>query len=261
MVGRIWRSAWWPVWRSATCATFVAALACNAQVTGLPKAPKDGLGILFIGNSLTYWNSMPLMVQALADSAGGDRWGVGSVAYPDFGLPEHWQQGDAERAIRAGGWDVVVLQQGPSSRDDSRQLLVEYTRRYAELIRRAGGEPGLYAVWPHATRAQDFDRAGESYAIAAADVNGTLYPVGEAWRAVWRRDADFPLYSPDGLHPTVEGSYLAALVIYSRVAQRSPIGLPAGLRLRSGASFTLSAVNARLLQEAAAEAIEAIGKQ
>jgi hypothetical protein len=73
-----------------------------------------------------------------------------------------------------------------------------------------------------------------------------LFPVGEAWRAAWRRDPTVPLYGPDGFHPTPTATYLAALVIYQQVSGRAPVGLP-GMR-------EMPADRARLLQEAAQDA-------
>ncbi|MDH3224200.1 MAG: hypothetical protein OEO23_10835, partial [Gemmatimonadota bacterium] len=52
---------------------------------------------------------------------------------------------------------------------------------------------------------------------AAANVDGTLFPAGEAWRAAWRVDESLGLYGGDGFHPSVLGSYLAALTIYQRI--------------------------------------------
>ena len=66
--------------------------------------------ILFIGNSLTYSNDLPAMVCAMARSAGRQAT-CESVAKPDYGLEEHWNEREAREAI-ARGWDVVVLQQG-----------------------------------------------------------------------------------------------------------------------------------------------------
>ena len=54
-----------------------------------------------------------------------------------------------------------------------------------------------------------------------------LFPVGEAWLAAQRLDPSIPLYAFDGLHPSGEGSYLAALVMYATLYAKSPIGLPA----------------------------------
>ena len=80
-------------------------------------------------------------------------------------------------------------------------------------------------------------------------------PAGDAWLAAWRRDPDLRLYGPDGFHPTVLGSYLAALVIYGGLANAPPAGLPARLELRNGRTIEVSAREASIAQAAAAEAL------
>jgi hypothetical protein len=132
-------------------------------------------------------------------------------------------------------------------------------QRYAPEIRRAGARPALFSVWPTIDRQQDFDRATESYALAAADVDGLHFPAGEGWRAVWREDPSVPLYA-DGLHGSIAGSYVAALVIYAGLTGKSPVGLPARLRLRTGATVGVPAALAPMLQRAAAEAIARHGR-
>jgi hypothetical protein len=119
----------------------------------------------------------------------------------------------------------------------------------------------MYAVWPLATRQFDFERVNESYTLAATDVNGMLFPVGEAWLAAWRRSASLELYAPDGLHPSAYGSYVGALVITSMLLDRSPIGMPARVSLRNGATLTIPAADAAVLQEAASEAIAQFGRR
>ena len=222
--------------------------------------------MLFVGNSLTYYNDLPLIVEALADSVPGltpaQRLSTAMAAYPDYALYDHWADGTAVRAIdNKTKWDVVVLQQGSSALEESRVLLRDWTKRFDERIRAAGARTALYAVWPNAARQFDFDRVNESYTLAATDVGGMLFPVGEAWRAAWRRDANLPLYSADGLHPSVSGSYVGGLVIASMLLDRSPVGMPARLRLRNGATISIPQAEATLLQEAAAEAIEKFGRR
>jgi hypothetical protein len=172
------------------------------------------LRVLFIGNSLTTSNDLPALVEAIAAVESGPRFECEVVALPNYSLEDHWRQGDAVRAIRRGGWSVVVLQQGPSSLDESRVLLVEYAERFAGEIRRVGARPALYMVWPSQARRADFERASASYAAAARAVDGVLLPAGDAWRRAWRLDADLPLYGPDGFHPSRLGSILGALIIY-----------------------------------------------
>lgn len=235
---------------SALCVPIIV-LGCVASAPMVPSGP--GSGILFVGNSLTYWNDLPLIVQAVFDTAGGPRFEVEMVASPDVSLEDHWNDGFARRQIERGGWQYVVLQQGPSSLSDSRVLLRDYVARFSERIKAVGARPALYSVWPSRARMGDFDRAIESYQLAATDVGGLLFPVAEAWRATWRRDSTVALYSLDGLHPSVNGSYLAALVMYAVVSGRTPVGLPAAIRLRDGRLLTIAPSLAGLLQAAAAE--------
>jgi len=126
------------------------------------------------------------------------------------------------RAIRRGGWSVVVLQQGPSALDESRVLLIDYTKRFAAEIERVGARPALYMVWPSRARSFDFERVSASYAAAAKAVGGVLLPAGDAWRKAWRLDAGLALYGPDDFHPSRLGSALAALVIYRRLSSGGP---------------------------------------
>jgi hypothetical protein len=195
--------------------TFVAALLL------IQPSP---IRVLFIGNSLTYANDLPAMVCALARAAGRQAT-CESVAKPDYGLEEHWNEREARQAI-ARGWDVVVLQQGPSALPESRRLLIEYTRRFDAEIKKSGARTALYMVWPSVARRGDFPGVSQSYAAAATNVKGLLLPAGDAWRAAWARDSSLPLYGPDGFHPSPTGTYLAALVIYEQVFASPPPALP-----------------------------------
>jgi hypothetical protein len=207
-------------------------------------APAPVTRMLFIGNSLTRANDLPELVVTLARAAGQPA-ACEVVAFNNFSLEDHWQHGDARKAIAKGGWSVVVLQQGPSALPESQVLLRDFTTRFDGDIRRAGARTALLMVWPSLARKQDFDGVSRSYAAAAADVGGLLFPAGDAWRAAWAHDATLALYGPDGFHPSPMGSYLAALTIVQKVFKVSPIGLPA-----SG----IPAGVAKLLQESAAEA-------
>src|SRR5574338_820441 len=113
-------------------------------------SPREGRPVLFVGNSLTYVNDLPLIVEALADSVPGltpdQRLAPAMVAYPDFALFDHWADGTAVRVIEGNRWNVVVLQQGSSALDDSRVLLRDWTRRFDEKIRAAGARTAMYAV-------------------------------------------------------------------------------------------------------------------
>jgi hypothetical protein len=227
--------------------------AAIALLIGTPAAganaspPRTDLRVLFIGNSLTAANDLPSMVAALAAAAGAGRLETRTIAPGGYSLEDHWNDGQARRAIADGGWSFVVLQQGPSALPDSQVLLRQYTRRFNDLIVRSGARTALYMVWPSRERSGDFDGVRMSYAKAAADVNGLLLPAGDAWRAAWRRDKTLALYGADNFHPSPLGSYLAALVIVHRLTGRIPSPSP-----RLG-SLELTTAQAALLHDAALE--------
>jgi hypothetical protein len=230
-------------------AVLVLAVGCLSSSTA-PRLIGEGRGVLFIGNSYTYVNDLPGIVQALADSAGGEKIAVETVAEPDFALVDHWSIGLAQREIAKGGWSFVVLQQGPSSVEVNRDTLRLATKLFSSGITAVGAKAALFSAWPTASRRVDYPRAIESYRIAAADVNGVFLPIASAWLAVWEKDPTLQLYAADGLHASALGSYVAALTIYSKLLGKPAVGLPATLKLRSGAVLTISASVARTVQEA-----------
>jgi len=236
---------------------FAASVLAAPEDTAAPRAAKR---VLFIGNSLTDWNRLPDLVAALSDAGGAPRLACQSVVAGGYSLEDHWNDGRALAAIRRGPWDFVVLQQGPSASEEGRRLLRQYSQTFAREIRKAGAVPALYMVWPSNDRRTDLSAVRDSYRRAARDVAGVFLPAGEAWREAWKKDPSLPLYSSDGLHPTPAGSYLAALVVSARLADRSPLGMPGLLMLPGGGEVRIPAQLAALLQQAAAEALSKLDK-
>lgn len=236
------------------CALIVALLLTfgfGINVTA-QTSPSAELRVLFIGNSLTYTNDIPGIVQVLAKT-NKRKLTVRSVTEPNFSLEEHWTTGDAVKLLEKEKWDYVVLQQGPSAADESRAHLLKFSRMFAEKIRQATAKPALYMVWNVAARKDKFDGVIRSYTKAAKDIDGLLFPVGEAWLEAWKLDPKLELYSSDGLHPSVEGSFLAALVIYRKLYGEPVAGLPHELRLDSGKKIKIDEKRAQTLQQAAAK--------
>lgn len=252
--------------RSMRCAAAVvlvlfAAFSCKRDPAGLgPTSCGEG-AVLFVGNSLTYVNNLPGMVAGLSAAAGDNPpIRTAAVAFPNYSLEDHWYDGNARNAIASGNCSIVVLQQGPSSLPDSRVHLIDWTERFAQEIQAAGAEPTVYMVWPPMNRADAFQDVSDSYRLAAEAVDARLFPAGEAWRAAWRLESRLELYGPDGFHPSVLGTYTAAVVIYSQLSGRSPVGLPRTFQIPGGGAVLISETEAATVQAAAAEAIQAFGR-
>ena len=223
--------------------------------------PAGALRVLFIGNSLTYVNDLPGIVEALADSLSVERpfWYRTAVA-PNYSLEDHWADPGTRAALQDRQWDVVVLQQGPSSLPENQELLREWSVRFAGLARAAGAVPALYMVWPDFTRRDFFDDVSDSYTAAAEAVDGMLFPVGRAWLAAWDADASLPLYGSDGFHPSTLATYLAALVILDRLYEVELEIVPGRVRSESGVFITVTESVRTVLVEAARDANRSFGR-
>lgn len=254
------RHSAWPLWLFPL--VFPLVMVCSPS-PGTPTGMGDlgqGMKVLFIGNSLTAFNNLPERVQIIAEAAGHEL-AVRSVVGMGYSLEDHWEKGEALRAIRSARWDVVVLQQGPSSLALNQVHLREWTSRFDAVIREQSARPALYMVWPEAAQPGSWNAVSDAYTRAAEAVAGMLFPVGEAWRAAWSRDPTLELYSGDGFHPSELGSSLAALVIFQQLFGESPVGLPHRMvpATKGLPTLTIPSELAPILQEAAAEANDTFG--
>jgi hypothetical protein len=223
-------------------------LGCAAATAVTPSVEGAGESVLFIGNSLTESNGLPERVAEIAKAASHPL-RTSAVTASGASLLDHWDSGGAVRAIRERRWSVVVLQQGPSTRPESRAELIESTRQFAVEIRRAGARPALLMVWP--LPGQQASAVSASYRAAAATNDALLLPAGDAWTILRARDPSMVLTVSDGFHPSVLGTYAAALTVACALI---PEDRPALARALSASTLRLDAGRRDLLVEAACSA-------
>ena len=216
--------------RLITLLLLVCIVACSSTN---PEPGADDLAILFIGNSLTYTNDLPEILRDLLESSESADVIVESIAHPNYGLEDHWNRTSTADRIQAVPWDYVILQQGPSA-TEGRPSLLEYSKLFNSTIQSVSATPALYMVWPEERRMGDFDGVRESYRAAADSVDGLFFPGGAAWQEYWSLQGDIPLYGPDGFHPTPEGSYLAAVVMWEQISGGDANDLDADAGTRYG---------------------------
>lgn len=239
--------------RAVSLGAYLVAVSCLSGATPVDPLPAGGVHVLFVGNSLTYVNDLPATVAAIAASA-GDTIRVAASVGGDLGLIDHLNGGsDAVQQLRRGGWNYVVLQQGPTPAGVCRDSLVLWTKQFAPLIRSAGAKTALLMTWAGATHQNLFDEVRVSFQAAAVAVDGVFLPAGEAWRSAWAVDSSLALYGSDGFHPSSIGTFLTALVVYERVTGRDARTLPLNA-FANGREFALPSAVITALQRAAHEA-------
>lgn len=166
--------------------------------------------VLFIGNSLTYANDLPAMLERLSRSAIATKFsGDGGMT-----LRMHWDKGEARKLIRDGHFDAVVLQPQSSEGVAHPDELRRYARLFADEIRRSGAKCLLFCTWtprPWSGMRAEYTRG---LLALARQIGATPVPVAVAWSAV---SAKVQLYADD-VHPNVAGTYLAACTFLGTLA-------------------------------------------
>jgi hypothetical protein len=155
----------------------------------------------------------------------------------------------AGAAIRSN-WEFVVLQQGTSALPESQVDLIFWAERFDPVIRAAGAEPVMYQIWPLASQRYNADASLTSYYNAAAAIGAIHAPAGDAFTAALDSAPGIGVYHFDGLHASHRGTYLAALVILTRLGGAEPLTLPPTIP-----GFAEDTAIVRLLQRAATEAL------
>lgn len=188
-----------------------------------PPPPAGTIRILMLGNSLTSTQDVPGMVADFADDGGALRPVVASITHANWSFEEHAGSSASISAIQSNDYDVIVLQQGPSTLAESRVHMLEWAGRLRDLAPR-GTRVGLFVSWP--PEGGDIDAGIANHTTVANQLSLALYPVAQAFREAKRLDSTIPLYSLDGFHQTATGSALAGMVIAAVIFRQNPMNYP-----------------------------------
>ena len=205
---------------------------------------QDTKRVLFVGNSYTYVNNLPLILSNLF-LAGGDTLEWEQSTPGGATLEGHSTNTTTLSWIAQGTFDHVVLQ-GQSQRPSfpPGQVANEvypYAKILCDSIYAANSctEPIFYMTWgrkngdqqncqfypPLCTYEGMQLRLRTSYLQMAVDNNCTVAPVGIGFWQSRLQDPNLDLYSADESHPSYPGSYLGACVFYATMLRESPVGL------------------------------------
>jgi hypothetical protein len=190
--------------------------------------------ILIIGNSRTYYNSMPAMLRKIADSTKSPtKFEIETSAKPGASFETLWHDSRTTRLLGAG-WDDVILQ-GESRAQSSEELnasFLTYGAKLAQVAKLNQGHPRLVVNWDYDPSLYEGDSDGEGrashlelvksmHARLGSEADMGRVNVAGLWESVRRSHPSIKL-TTDGNHPTVAGSYLFALALYANLSS-SPV--------------------------------------
>ncbi len=185
---------------------------CFSQNTERISDQKKELSVLFIGNSLTYYNNLPRLVKRVANQK-KVKLHTEMVAYPNYAIIDHWNGGKVQRLISSKKFDYVIIQQGPSSRTNGREMLINTGKKFKDLCNENGSKLCYFMVWPSRHFYKSYDKVIENYTEAAKINDAILLPVGKEWKEYFDSSNKFNYYGKDGFHPSLKGSKVAANII------------------------------------------------
>ena len=174
------------------------------------------LRVLFIGNSLTYVANLPAVFDALA-SQNAHPTRSEMLVKGGATLSQRLADGSAERALKDGAYDLVVLQERGGDiiggfRPDSRKQADNALRELTALALRFHVRPVLLGTYQKVPR---FSRAiVDAESSAAARYSLTYIPVSDGLQ---RAITEFPSgqwLDADGMHPGPDLALLEAVRLY-----------------------------------------------
>ena len=197
---------------------------------------QDTLSVLFLGNSYTSVNNLSQLVRDVS-SAAGKTLIIDSNTPGGYTISGHVNDATSLAKISQGVWDYIVIQEQSQiptidyyryndmypALTELKALAEQYNPcvkliTYMTWGRRFGGQQCDQGNVNCSPVFVDFNHMQDSLTSAYTQISDSLSiqcaPVGVSWQNVLN-DTNLVLHSNDNSHPALEGSYLAALTIFS----------------------------------------------
>ena len=225
------------------------------------------ISALFVGNSYTYVNNLPGVIKEIANS-NGHQFYHQSHTPGGATFSQHASNSNLQNQLNEEEWDYVILQgqsQNPSFPPNQvASEVYPFAESLCNDIRMANtcSNPLFFMTWgrengdtqncqfyePLCTYEGMQDRLIESYTEMAEMNNSLLAPVGIAWKNLRANYPTINLYSSDGSHPSIHGTYLSACLFYSILFTESPVNsyIPDGITPSDAVLIQEVAYNATL---------------
>ncbi|MFV9551354.1 SGNH/GDSL hydrolase family protein [Algibacter sp. PT7-4] len=191
---------------------FIPLLLISTTFCTQAQNNKTTYNILFIGNSLTYTNNLPLLIKTKAKYSGYSLQ-TETLALPNHSIADHWKKGEAQKLIKTKKFDLVIIQQGPSSQPNGRKMLLDYGKKYKQICSNNNAALAYFMVWPSLEYYHTFDGVIKNHEIAAQTNDAILLPIGKLWKQYFESSKKFDYYGSDNFHPSLKGSKAAANAI------------------------------------------------
>jgi len=207
----------------------------SAQIEQNNANSNNTTKILFIGNSYLYYNSATEIFNAMVkEKFPNQKIITRLISGGGVTLAGHFQNKETLKALHSQKWDYVVLQEQSELGSGvfinnikyygSMQPFFESARKFHKEIQKTGAKTALLMTWSGEEAPKKQGHITYAYASIAKELNALLIPVGLVWNKE-RQQHRYTLYSNDGFHPSIYGSYLVASTIFSTLFKETSLGI------------------------------------
>ncbi len=212
---------------------------------------------LFVGNSMTDYNDLPVIFYSIALGEGYDLT-VDKVTHGGWSISQLISEENTygktiQNKLNSGTVDIVIMQSATMEPIAHPGIFFDSCRSLSVMAGIAGAKSVLYQTIARKTGSPDLQgdltnetmtkKVAAAYEAIGRELDIPVSKAGSAFYDVYVNHPEIELYNADMLHPSPEGSYLAALCHYATVYGKSPVGVQYTYRLKPE--------TAKILQEAA----------
>lgn len=182
--------------------------------------------LLFLGNSHSAANQLPLLVATLIETGLADATAASERA-PGFRfLGERLGDGVTEPLLNSQSWTHVVLQAQKYSTSGLYSYPTDGTEEWIRKVKAKGARPILFPEWPRRGNTEEGLRVHNLHLGISSREPACVAPIGLAWEESIDTNPSLLLHARDGNHSNLNGALLTAYVLYEVITGTAAGELP-----------------------------------
>ena len=108
--------------------------------------------------------------------------------------------------------------------DERKSSFYKYVKKHSKTVRSKGAEPILFMSWPYKNKPEMQNQLEKEFLKVSKINKLRMIPAGQAFLHINQNYPNINLYTNDLRHPSKEGTYLAALMVFTTLNNTSPEG-------------------------------------
>ncbi len=195
------------------------------------------ISILFIGNSFSYYHSLPKLIARFAHASGAGDLFVDGVFRGGATLKMLWDDGKALKKLYGRDWDYIVLQErgrlGGIIKDGivhagKPKIFATYAARFDKIAKARGAKTILYCppAFIGIGLFDDAKKLNAMYATVARRLHTEMISSEPAFTLALKERPHMSLFEHDEHHPNPTGTYLIAGLFYRKLFRKRISHLP-----------------------------------